>query len=94
MIQPDPSRPFLQPGKLEGKPEFGYQHYWWIWPAADNAVMARGVHGQGITVDFDGRVVIVQTANWDRADDPQDWLEAAALQRAIIAALRADKVVQ
>ncbi|HPF26404.1 MAG: serine hydrolase [Steroidobacteraceae bacterium] len=90
MTQPDPSRPFLHPGKLEGKPEFGYQHYWWLWPTADRAAMARGAHGQGITVDFDDQVVIVQTAVWDRSDNAEDWIEAAALQRAIIHALRTD----
>ena len=88
MTRPDAARPFLHPGKLEGKPEFGYQDYWRLWPTEDNAVMARGAFGQGITVDFDDYVVIVQTAIWDRADNSEDWLEAAALQRAIIAGLR------
>jgi CubicO group peptidase (beta-lactamase class C family) len=88
MTQPDPTRPHLHPGKLEGKPEFGYQHYWWLYPAADRAAMARGAFGQAITVDFDDRVVIVQTAMWDQADAVDNWLETAALHRAIAAHLR------
>jgi CubicO group peptidase (beta-lactamase class C family) len=88
MTRPDPSRPFLAPGRLENKPLFGYQHYWWLWPETDRAVMARGAHGQAITIDFDDRVVIVQLALWERSDDPQKWVELAALQRALIRAVK------
>jgi hypothetical protein len=86
--RPDPAKPFLHPGRIEARPGFGYQHYWWLWPDSDRTVMARGVFGQAITIDFDDRVVIVQAANWDRTDDQEYWLELAELQRAIVRALR------
>jgi CubicO group peptidase (beta-lactamase class C family) len=84
----DPARPDLSPAKrLNGKP-FGYQNYWWLWPAEDRAVSAHGAHGQQITVDFDDRVVIVQTANWPAAVDPVLIGDTQRLQAALVAALR------
>jgi hypothetical protein len=85
---PDPARPFLNPSnQLNGKP-YGYHAQWWLWPEADRAIAAQGVYGQFITVDFDDRVVIVQTADWDRAVSRDLHHETQALQRAIVAALR------
>jgi CubicO group peptidase (beta-lactamase class C family) len=84
----DPARPFLHPrNTLKGTP-YGYQHYWWLFPEADRAVTAKGVFGQHIMVDFDDRVVIVMTANWDEATNPRDWTEAYNLIGALVRALR------
>lgn len=85
---PDPARPFLHArNQLNGKP-YGYQYYWWLWPDEEQAISAQGVHGQQITIDFDDRVVIVMTADWDKAVSPEHHREAHELQRAIVAALR------
>jgi CubicO group peptidase (beta-lactamase class C family) len=67
---------------------YGYQHGWWLWPEADRAISALGVYGQHLVVDFDDRVVIVQTANWNVAARAAEANEAQALHAAIIAALR------
>ena len=85
---PDPQRPFLHASnRLNGKPH-GYQYYWWLWPDDEQAISAHGVHGQQITIDFDDGVVIVMTADWDKAVSREHHGEAHELQRAIVAALR------
>lgn len=85
---PDPARPFLHASnRLNGKP-YGYQYYWWLWPDDAQAISAHGVHGQLITIDFDDDVVIVMTADWDKAVSREHHAEAHELQRAVIAALR------
>jgi CubicO group peptidase (beta-lactamase class C family) len=90
--RPDPRRAFLAPeNRLKGYP-YGYQHYWWLWPREAGAVSALGVHGQQIMIDFDDRVVVVQTANWDHASDPEATADAQAMHAAIVAALRSARV--
>jgi CubicO group peptidase (beta-lactamase class C family) len=85
---PDPARPFLHArNQLNGKP-YGYQYYWWLWPDEAQAISAHGVHGQQITIDFDDGVVIVMTADWDKAVSRDHHHETHELQRAIVAALR------
>ena len=82
------TRAYLDPAAIHRAGRFGYHHNWWIWPEADHAASALGAHGQQIMVDFDDRVVIVQTSVWDDADNPRDVAEAAAVQEAIVASLR------
>lgn len=85
---PNPQRPFLHATQRLRDLPFGYQYNWWLWPEPTQTISAHGVFGQQITIDFDDRVVIVQTANWDRASSNDDHLEAVAVQEAIVGALR------
>jgi hypothetical protein len=85
--RPDPDRPFLHPGQLEGRHGLGYQHYWWLWPE-DGAYSARGHGGQWLYVNPRQRVVIVQTAVYDKSLPGKDFAETVAAFPAIVRALR------
>lgn len=85
--RPDPKRPFLHPGHIEGKNGLGYQHYWWLWPD-DGAYSARGHGGQWIYVNPKQRVVIVQTAVWNKDLPGKDIAETVKVFPAIVRTLR------
>ena len=81
----------LMPGSPAG---YGYQ--WWALPGAPfrdgihaGAFLASGAHGQRIYVNPAERVVIVVQSAWRQPSDADAEVEAVALIRAAVVALRA-----
>lgn len=90
--RPDPERPFLHPGQIAGDGfagslGLGYQYNWWLWPE-DGAFSAIGFGGQWIYVNPAARIVIVQTATWERSAAGKGYREMQAMFRAMVESLR------
>ena len=66
---------------------FGYGYQTWIVPGERRMFALIGVHGQAIYVDPASRLVMVQTAVRERADDPNE--ETIALWRSVVDVLGA-----
>lgn len=81
--QPTPDYPHLKPGVAT--PYFGYGYQFWVFPGSNRRFAFLGVRGQGIFVDPELKLVMVQTAVWKGHRDPQAGRERDALWRGIVA---------
>jgi CubicO group peptidase (beta-lactamase class C family) len=68
-------------------PDGAYRNQFWIEDARGRALMARGVFGQWIRIDFANEMVIVKLSSWPDFVDPKLEKAAFAAGRRIAAAL-------
>ncbi len=68
-------------------PGWSYRSMWWVSP--EGVLMARGIHGQSLYIDFDAEVVIARTASHPAAsnvfNDPVTLPAFGAMARALCA---------
>ena len=81
--QPTPNYPHLSPGVAT--PYFGYGYQFWVFPGERRRFACLGVRGQGIFVDPELKLVLVQTAVWKGYRDLSASRERDALWRGIVA---------
>jgi CubicO group peptidase (beta-lactamase class C family) len=81
--QPTPGYPHLQPGVAT--PYLGYGYQFWIYPGSHRRFAMFGVRGQGIFVDPELNLVMVQTAVWKDFVDPEPRRERDAFWRGVVA---------
>jgi CubicO group peptidase (beta-lactamase class C family) len=81
--QPTPGYPHLKPGVAT--PYSGYGYQFWVFPGGHRRFACLGVRGQGIFVDPELKLVMVQTAVWKGYRDPSAGRERDALWRGIVA---------
>ncbi len=81
--QPTPGYPHLRPGVAT--PYFGYGYQFWVFPGGHRRFACLGVRGQGIFVDPELKLVLVQTAVWKGYRDAPASRERDELWRGIVA---------
>ena len=81
--QPTPGYPHLKPGVAT--PYFGYGYQFWVFPGDHRRFALLGVRGQGVFVDPELNLVMVQTAVWKDFVDPVPGRERDALWRGVVA---------
>jgi CubicO group peptidase (beta-lactamase class C family) len=81
--QTTPGYPHLRPGVAT--PYFGYGYQFWVFPGEHRRFALLGVRGQGIFVDPELNLVMVQTAVWKDFVDPGPGRERDAFWRGVVA---------
>jgi CubicO group peptidase (beta-lactamase class C family) len=81
--QPTPDYPHLKPGVATSY--FGYGYQFWVFPGNNRRFALLGVRGQGIFVDPELKLVLVQTAVWKGYRDIPASRERDALWRGLVA---------
>jgi CubicO group peptidase (beta-lactamase class C family) len=81
--QPTPGYPHLRPGVAT--PYLGYGYQFWVFPGDHRRFALFGVRGQGIFVDPELDLVMVQTAVWKDFVDTEPRRERDALWRGVVA---------